>query len=50
MLTFARRVSPNQKRLSIYGKEIPGTPDGDPDIFGRDAKKGDKEGDDDGKP
>jgi len=50
VLTFARRVSPNQKRLSIYGKEIPGTPDGDPDIFGRDAKKGDKEGDDDGKP
>lgn len=52
VLTFARRISPNQRRLSIYGKEIPGTPDGDPDIFGRDAKQREKEGEDedDGRP
>lgn len=49
VLTFARRISPNQKRLSIYGKEIPGTPNADPDIFGRDAKQRDKKGEDDGK-
>ena len=46
VLTFARRISPNQKRLSIFGKELPGTPDGDHDIFGRDAKQEEKEGED----
>jgi len=51
-LTFGRRLSPTQKRRSLYGKEIDGAPESDPDIFGQDEKKrdDDKKGDDDGKP
>jgi len=43
VLTFGRRLSPTQRRLSIFGREKAGSGDADPDIFGRDRKIGDEE-------